>query len=189
MVARGAARERAILTATVDVIAEVGYDAMTMDAVAARASASKTTIYRRWRNKPELVKAALDLMDAESNATAPDTGTLRGDLVGTMEVLRSKASPTYLALIGGLVSAARFDAALADALQAHTSDEEISPFAAGVERAVRRGDVPGDVDTVLVHEVAEAMIMRQLNTGKGLDDDFIARVVDGVLLPLLRHRS
>ena len=48
LVERGAARERAILGAVIDVISDVGYEALTMDAVAARAGASKATIYRRW---------------------------------------------------------------------------------------------------------------------------------------------
>jgi len=57
---RGEPRERAILSAVVSLLGETGYEAMTMDAVAARAHASKTTIYRRWPGKAELVRAAVD---------------------------------------------------------------------------------------------------------------------------------
>src|ERR1044072_137286 len=96
VVERGAARERAILGAVIDVISDVGYEALKMDgvaaharaseatistrwrggAVAARAGDSKATIYRRWQGKADMVRAALDAYDAERNAEAPDTGTL-----------------------------------------------------------------------------------------------------------------
>src|SRR5918995_303472 len=73
-------RETEILAATLEVLAEVGYDLLTMDAVATRAKASKATLYRRWRGKPELVVAAV--MCHHSNAASvPDTGSLRGDLL------------------------------------------------------------------------------------------------------------
>jgi AcrR family transcriptional regulator len=54
------ARERAILSVVIGLLGEAGYEAMTIDAVAARAHASKTTIYRRWAGKAELVRAAVD---------------------------------------------------------------------------------------------------------------------------------
>lgn len=187
MVERGAARERAILAAVIAVVGEVGYDAMTMDAVAARASASKATIYRRWRNKAELVRAALDAYDADVNATAPDTGTLRGDLVGAVEMARDKATPAYLALIGGLVNAMRHDPELDAQLRAHIADDELSPFAAALQRAIDRDELPTTVDQTLIHDVAEAMITHRVSQGAPFDDPFIARVVDDVLLPLLRR--
>jgi AcrR family transcriptional regulator len=184
VVPRGMAREQAILDATIAVVGEVGYAAMTMDSVAARASASKATIYRRWRNKAELVRAALDAYDAATNAAVPDTGTLRGDFVAAMEMARDKATPAYLALVGGLVAAMRHDPELAAQLRSHVEDDELSPFAAGIERAIARGDLPADVDATLVHDVAEAMIHRQLSTGAAFDAGLISRVVDDVLLPL-----
>lgn len=189
MVERGAARERAILTAVIAVVGEVGYEAMTMDAVAARASASKATIYRRWRNKAALVRAALDAYDADTNATAPDTGTLRGDLVGAVEMARDKATPAYLALIGGLVSAMRRDPELAEQLGEHIADDELSPFAAALRRAVDRGELPATVDETLIHDVAEALIVHRVSAGLPFDDAHVTRVVDGVLLPLLTGKA
>lgn len=189
MVERGAARERAILSAVIAVVGEVGYEAMTMDAVAARASASKATIYRRWRNKADLVRAALDAYDAETNATAPDTGTLRGDLVGAIEMARDKATPTYLALIGGLVSAMRHDPDLETQLREHIADDELSPFAAALRRAVQRGELPGTADETLIHDVAEALIVHRTTAGLPLDEPYVARVVDDVLLPLLTWKK
>jgi AcrR family transcriptional regulator len=185
MVERGAARERAILAAVVDVISEVGYEALTMDAVAARAGASKATIYRRWQGKADMVRAALDAYDAERNATAPDTGALRGDLVGVLETLRATATPAYVALTGGLARAMRTDPELAASLRAHMEDEELSPFAAAVERAVARGELAPDVDASLLHDVAESLLAHRITLQQPLDDAFVVRVVDQVLLPVL----
>ena len=185
MVERGAARERAILDAVVDVIVEVGYEALTMDAVAARAGASKATIYRRWQGKADMVRAALDAYDAERNAAAPDTGALRGDLVGVLETLRATVTPAYVALTGGLARAMRTDPELAAQLRAHLDDDELSPFATAIERAVARGELAPDVDATLLHDVAESMLAHRLTLQKPIDDEFVVRLVDDVLLPVL----
>jgi AcrR family transcriptional regulator len=183
-VVRGKEREDAILAATIELVGEVGYAGLTMDAVAARAQASKATIYRRWRNKAQLVNAALDAYDASQNEGLPDTGDLREDLYAVMRVLRERASDSYLAMINGLIAAAKHDEELAAALQEHVANEELSPFLVSLQRAVDRGELPPEADSELVHDVAEAMIMRQLTTGV-FDEEFIARVVDDVLLVLL----
>jgi hypothetical protein len=145
-------------------------------------------MYRRWRGKPELVKAALDALDARDNAAIPDTGALRSDLVAVMEAMRDKASAPYVAMIQDLVMSSRRDPALAALLRAHVEDDELSPFHAVLLRAVERKRLSADAPTELVHDVAEAMVLRQLQTGAPFDDAFIARVVDDVLLPLLRRK-
>jgi AcrR family transcriptional regulator len=187
-VARGQDREDAILTSIIELLGELGYEAITMDAVAARAHASKATMYRRWRNKSELVKAALDALDADHNATIPDTGALRSDLVAVMEGLRDKATASYVAMIQGVVNAARRDKALAASLRSHIENDALSPFQAVLRRAVVRKRLSADAPTDLVHDVAEAMILRQIQTGSPFDGAFISRVVDDVLLPLLRKK-
>src|SRR3954451_7532673 len=72
-------RERQILDAALEVLAEVGYDRLTMDAVAHRAKASKATLYRRWNSKATLVVEAL--ARTKGVPVVPDTGDLRGDLL------------------------------------------------------------------------------------------------------------
>lgn len=185
-VVRGKEREDAILAATIELVGEVGYGALTMDGVAARAQASKATIYRRWRNKAQLVKAALDAYDTRQNEAIPDTGELREDLYAVMRALRERVSESYLAMINGLIAAAKHDPELDAALQEHVADEELSPFLVSLQRAVDRGELPADADSELVHDVAEALIMRQVTTGV-FDEEFIRRVVDDVLLVLLRQ--
>ncbi|WP_163509512.1 TetR/AcrR family transcriptional regulator [Fodinicola acaciae] len=185
MMVRGKPREDAILDATMRLLASGGYEALTIDAVAAEARASKTTIYRRWSNKAELVKAALDAHDAAFNASAPDTGALRTDLIAALETVRRKATEFPLAVYAELAQLMRTDSQLASALKKHLENEEISPFHDPLVRAVKRGELPPGVDAELVHDVAEAMVVHRLQRAE-LDDAFIARLVDDVLLVLLR---
>jgi AcrR family transcriptional regulator len=189
MMVRGKPREDAILDATMRLLAGGGYEALTIDAVAAEAKASKTTIYRRWSNKAELVKAALDAHDSAYNAAVPDTGSLRSDLVAVLEMLRRKAVEFPLAVLAELAALMQTDPELAEALRKHLENEEISPFHDPIGRAVERGELPAGTHGELIHDVAEAMVVQRLQRGSELDDEFIARLVDDVLLVLLGKRK
>src|ERR1700729_2492432 len=114
---RGKPRERAILSAVISLLGETGYEAMTMDAVAARAHASKTTIYRRWPGKPALARAAVDARIAGLVLSAGDTGSLRGDLLAVMRAMHGHLTPEFLAMMSGLVHAMRADTDLADSVR------------------------------------------------------------------------
>src|SRR3954451_13069507 len=76
-------REVEILDSALEVLAEVGYDRLTMDAVALKAKASKATLYRRWNGKVSLVIDALHHhhRHEDPEGGAIDTGSLRGDLI------------------------------------------------------------------------------------------------------------
>ena len=186
---RGKPREDAILTATLSVLRARGYAELTMDEVAAAAHASKATIYRRWSNKAELVGAALDALDATDNRAIPDTGELRSDLLAVMEAMREKASASYVAMLGELIAASRRDPTLAEVLQKHTEKEELSPFHEVLRRAVKRGEIARSTDFELIHDVAEAVVVRQLQAALAFDGAFILRVVDGLLMPLLATKG
>src|SRR5271156_5658417 len=79
--ARGDARQQAILDAAVELVAEVGYDRMSMDAIALRAKASKATIYRHWPGKAELVTEAIRRRVSPASEPLVDSGSLRGGLL------------------------------------------------------------------------------------------------------------
>ena len=183
---RGLPRERAILCAVIGLLGEAGYEAMTMDAVAARAHASKTTIYRRWPGKPELVRAAVDAYIAGRVLRSADTGSLRGDLLSVLQEMRGHLTPEFLGMMSGLIHAMRADAELAASLRSAFEEESVS--AELVARAVGRGELPA-VDAArlarLVHEVVEAQVFRQMAAGGELDQPFARHVVDDIVLPLL----
>jgi AcrR family transcriptional regulator len=187
---RGEVREEAILLATLELLAEVGYDRMTMDAVAARARSSKATIYRRWPGKPELVVSAVKRY-AASPATAPtESGDLRQDLLAVLLAMRSSLTGQDAALILGLMIAMRHDAELAAAVRSQVLTDKGAAFGAVIARAVARGELPATADHALLTEISSAMLFsRLLVTGELLNDAFIHHLVDAVLLPLLNHQS
>jgi AcrR family transcriptional regulator len=184
--ARGEPRERAILSAVVGLLGEAGYEAMTMDAVAARAHASKTTIYRRWPGKAELVRAAVDAHIAGRVPGTQDTGSLRGDLLAVMQTLSGHLTPDFMAMMSGLVHAMRADGQLAASLQSLFDQDAVAEQIIG--RAVQRGELPAPATqrlARLVHEVIEAQVFRQLMTTADFGGSFACHVVDDIILPLL----
>ncbi|MEV5827250.1 TetR/AcrR family transcriptional regulator [Spirillospora sp. NPDC052242] len=192
MTPRGDVRTGAILAAALGLLAEVGYDRLTMEAVAARAQASKATLYRRWPGKAELVVDAVRAHGGghEGPGGDPlvpsDTGSLRGDLVAVLELMRANLEAQDAALILGLMTAMHRDAALAALVRGRLVDDKRAAFGTVVERAVRRGDLAGDVDTALFVEISSAMLFSRLFvTGEPLDDAFVRHLVDAVLIPLL----
>ena len=188
---RGRAREQAVLSAVIELLAEAGYEALTMDAVAARARASKTTIYKRWRGKPELVSAAVDTLVAGRLPADTDTGSLRGDLLAVVLAMSGHLTSDFLAMMSGLMEAMRRDPALAGVLRAHLMDD--APAARLIiGRAVARGELRSGAEVelaALAHEVIEAQLFRQMAVGAPFDDAFAAHVVDDLLMPVLRRRS
>ena len=183
---RGEARERAILAAVIRLLGETGYEAMTMDAVAAQAHASKATIYRRWPGKAELVRAAVDAHIAGRVPADQDTGSLRGDLLAVLQAMRGHLTPEFMAMMSGLVHAMRTDRELAASLRSLIDQDAVAEQIIG--RAVRRGELPAAAEQSLarlVHEVIEAQLFRQLMMSAELDAAFARHLVDDIILPLL----
>lgn len=179
-------RERAILAAVIGLLGEAGYEAMTMDAVAARAHASKATIYRRWPGKAELVRAAVDAHIAGRLPGDQDTGSLRGDLLAVLQAMRSHLTPEFMAMMSGLVHVMRADPDLAASLRSLIDQDAVAEQIIG--RAARRGELPAAAEQTLarlVHEVIEALLVRRLMMSAELDTAFARHAVDDIILPLL----
>jgi AcrR family transcriptional regulator len=186
---RGEAREQAILAAVVELLGEAGYEAMTMDAVAARAHASKTTIYRRWPGKPELVRAAVDAYVAGRLPVSVDTGSLRGDLMAVMRAMGGHLTDEFLAMMSGLVHAMRTDPELAGVLRSHLADDYSAALPI-IRRAAGRGEVPSGSDETLAriaHELIEAQLFRQMAIGGSFSEELSRHVVDDLVRPALTH--
>ncbi|OKJ10300.1 TetR/AcrR family transcriptional regulator [Kitasatospora sp. CB01950] len=155
---RDAARDRAILDATLAVLAESGYGALTTAAVAARAGVSTATLYRRWSSKDELVIAAA-ATHVEDIHAHPDTGSLEGDL---RVLLRDKAAAlTGEAgrLMQALVGEAAQNAALADALTTAFLEPVHRRVVEVVRRAAERGEIASVPDPDLVGAVVVGPLM------------------------------
>jgi AcrR family transcriptional regulator len=185
--ARGEEREQAILSAVVGLLGELGYEGLTMDAVAARAHASKTTIYKRWPGKAQLVRAAVDGYVTGQLAAGTDTGSLRGDLLAAMQVVAGYLTEEFLAMMSGLVHAMRTDPELAAGLRPRLGIGQAAAVPV-VSRAARRGELPAGAVTelaALAHEVIEAHVLRQMAGGGALSPEFARHVVDDLVLPVL----
>ena len=171
----------AVLTATADVLDELGYDELTYDEVARRADVHRTTVYRRWPTKPELVAEALDL-HSEEHVPIPDTGSLAGDLNAlAAAVAANVSSPAGARRSVSIVAAAAHSDELRSLVQSFMTRRVVltEPL---VARAVERGELPTATDPRLVIEALVGPIwFRLLLTGEPLDDDFVAALTELVL--------
>jgi AcrR family transcriptional regulator len=188
-VATKADRRTAICEAVFELLAEVGYDRMSMDAVAARARASKATIYRAWPTKPDLVMEAI--MHRFGEATPPtDTGSLRGDLVAHMKRACGIACGEDGAVVSGLLTAATRNPDLSRTMHVLLYDMKKQAYDVMIARAIARGELADGTDAGLLHEIVHALVLaRRLSELGPLDDAFAERVVDRVLLPVLHQAS
>jgi AcrR family transcriptional regulator len=182
---RGEARVHAILEAALELVSEVGYDRMTMDAIAQRAKASKATMYRHWPGKPELVRDALCHCSWLPGADPLDSGSLRGDLLAVVHEMTAGLTATN-GLLGGLMTALHRDTHLAALVRDQIDDAGQKVADVLVARARGRGEAIAPLDAVLVLELAPGQILlRTLVLGKPTGAAFQEYLVDEVLLPLL----
>ena len=183
-------RDTDILNATLDVLAETGYDGMTVDMVAARAKAGKATLYRRWPSKPELVLDAVACMKAVPLDTLPDTGSLRGDLIAMIKAPSIRDAERKLKIMAGIVSMISRNPELAEA--AH--EALVEPRAAAnriiFRRAIERGEIPADSDVETLCMIGPALASyRTLMLQKPVDREFLVRNIDHVILPAAGVRA
>jgi AcrR family transcriptional regulator len=175
--ARSDVREEAILLAAMSLLGEVGYDRMSVEAVAERAQASKATVYRRWSGKAELVATAVRRYAGTTLKTPEETGDLREDLLALLHGLRESLLGQDAALILGLLSAMRHDDELARVVRHAVIEHKHDAFAALLP----------DADHAWLAEITSAALLsRLLVTGEPLDDEFLVKLVDTVLLPQLK---
>jgi AcrR family transcriptional regulator len=178
-------RERELYLAVADLLREVGYDALTMDAVAARTHSSKATLYRQWRSKPELVIAALKDRKP-SGLSEIDTGTLAGDL---REVARQMAGrgEEDTGLMRALLHAMEQDADLARVFHESLVEPEVAALQRILDRAVARRELDPKVPAraFLPHLMVGALIARPLVDNRHADRTYLRKYVDAVVLPAL----
>lgn len=184
---RSEACELAILDSALALIAEVGYDRLTMDGLAERAKCSKATIYRRWSGKADVVATAMRRRHNEDIADI-DTGSLRGDLLAQLEHACDAMSAEDGALVMGLLRAMRTDPELAALLRSQVFESKMAAQECIVRRAVERGEIPPTADPGTLTEILPSVVFgRLLISGEPLDRDFREHVVDDILLPVLRR--
>ncbi|MEW9547279.1 TetR/AcrR family transcriptional regulator [Nonomuraea sp. NPDC050783] len=175
-------KQQEIFDATLRLVAEKGYDGLTVEGVAERSGVNKTTIYRWWPSKAALLGAALveaDLLGFDP----PDTGSLRGDLVALVDsVIRllteAPSADIAVAALGAAVRHPELDARrfLADRF---AREREI------FERAVRRGELAASADPMLIVDLLAGavwlrVVFRGLRVPDGFADQAVSALLDGV---------
>ncbi|MFF8645920.1 MULTISPECIES: TetR/AcrR family transcriptional regulator [unclassified Streptomyces] len=179
-------REAELYEAVLDLLREVGYDALTMDAVAARTRSSKATLYRQWGSKPELVAKALRHNKPASLADI-DTGSLRGDLNEMVARSDDCQMEKDAALMRGLFHAVHENPELHQALRNLLIEPELTGLNALLRRAVERGEVAADNPALeyVVHMMVGGFVARDLIEDRPVDQAFLASYLDAVVLPAL----
>ena len=169
----------AVLAATHEELGRVGYGALRIEDVAARSGVNKTTIYRRWPTKAELVAASLRAANEEQEAV--DTGTLRGDLLTVvMTSVRLCQTPTGRGIVR-MLQMERADPEV-EAISMALRDRRRLRNTAMLERGITRGELPADVNMELVLDLIFGGIYgRLIQRGEDVSEDYAAAAIDTVL--------
>jgi AcrR family transcriptional regulator len=183
---RDPSRDGVIRAAILRLLADVGYGALTMDAVAAEAGVGKATIYRRWRTKQDLVVDTIAELN-RVDSMPPDTGSLEDDLRVMLRSLVGVIRGPVGAATLSLLSTVPHQPALAEAFRAGPLGVWRDAFGEVWARAEARGELHPGVSVALAAEATSALLVqRWLLTGEPVDDAFVDEVLDKVLLPLMR---
>jgi AcrR family transcriptional regulator len=182
-------RDAAIFDAALEGLAEVGYDRLTMDSIASRAHAGKGALYRRWPSKAALVVDAIVAWREQVSPTGviADTGSVRGDLEALLSALPDfdGAARRLMAVFAGLVSAAARDPELQALVENHLLERPRRVVEMLLARGVARGEIPTDRPLGLVPDLIVGLNFIHMMSGSGSDPDYIRRVFDEVVIPLV----
>ncbi|MDH2328975.1 TetR/AcrR family transcriptional regulator [Cereibacter sp. SYSU M97828] len=185
-------RDVAILEATIDVLAEVGYDGLSTAKVADRAQAGKGTMYRRWPTKTDLVLDAVAHMKAQQIdlEALPDTGSLRGDLLALFQPHEGAQVDRVLRAMAGVVSMISQVPGLAETGDYSIFEPWIAANTVLMNRAKARGKIAPAADVALAAQIIPSMAAyRALILRMAIDRDLLVRLVDQVVLPALSEDS
>lgn len=166
---RSAEADAAILAAAVAIVREVGYDALTMEAVAARAGVGKATLYRRWKTREALVSDAIARIVGSMRVA--DTGSVRKDLNALLrDTVKLYDDPATVGLLSGLVAAMARSHRIAAAVRGGF----IAAWGEALRKILERGVARGELRRHLDYDLAIDLIggcfsNRALVTGRPID--------------------
>ena len=174
---RSARVVESVLEATAEELGRVGFMALRIEDVAALSGVNKTTIYRRWPTKEELVASMLEALMLTNDV--PDTGSLRGDLWLLLREMKERtATPVGRGLVR-LIQAERGRDAFAAILR-RSRAEHLKARRMIFERAIARGEIPAGSETSMLVELAVAPLIARLLNDAPIDDQFIEVLVNTV---------
>jgi AcrR family transcriptional regulator len=177
-----------VLASALDLIAERDYERMTIEEVASRTGKAKTTLYRRWATKEELVLAVIGAIGRPPEVVSPpDRGSLRDDLLAVIDSPWLGGPERRSAVFAGLTSASRSSTRLAAAVRQEVTEPYVEIYRRLYERAAVRGEVAkGFLRSIpVMADVIPALSTHRLATGEPVDRDYFVSVIDKVVLAAL----
>jgi len=179
---RDPAVDEAVLTAAVDLLAEVGYARLTMDQIAARAGVGKASVYLRWPNKVALVAEAIQ-QHAAVVPDVPDTGSLREDMLTFLRALLRRKSSAQRAL-AAVTSEIASNPELRKAWRQSVTGTLSACVGMIVEHAIERGELPRTSDVELLSMLPLTLLQNwRLEHDQGPDNQAVERIVDQFYTP------
>src|SRR5262245_12342974 len=169
-----------VLSATADELGRVGYAAFRVEDVATRSGVNKTTIYRRWPTKPELIADAINRYIDELVQRAVsifDTGTLHGDLRASL-LPHIDLTPSQMGMLRAVTERS---APELDAITKRAREELQRMRLAIVHRAIARGELPKGIDAHLIVDLVSSPVQKALLFNERLSANYVDRVIDVVL--------
>jgi len=175
--------DAAIAAATIDLLADVGYAGLTIEAVAIRSGVSRPTVYRRHATKAELVAAAMTATLATANPVVPDTGDVLVDVERLLgNTVAALTTSTFGASVAEIVGPARHEPELRDLLDV-ALEERRGLLRELLGRAERHGRLSASDVDVAIDLLLGAIYFRLLISGASLDDAFVTDIVRSVIAP------
>lgn len=168
------------------VLAESGYDGLTIDKVVARTGAARATVYRRWATKADLVLAAVEQLSRVDVDRLPDTGSLREDMVA-MILSQTDAEQQFRTRVLAGVASLSFteEPRLAEAATGAGVGPWIGAIEVLIQRAVDRGEFP-PADVAALAQVIPMMCIARAVAQEPITREFSLTLIDGVIIPALR---
>lgn len=178
-------REQEFFDAVLEQIRECGYDAVTMEGVAASTRCSKSTLYRQWKNKPQFVAAALR-SHRRVRFAGIDTGSLAEDLRQAARAA-GEWSGKDTRLLQALGHAVTQDPELQRALREALVEPEIAELREILRRGVERGEVAAGHPALeyVPAQMFGVLRVRPVVEGEYADGDYLVRFVEAAVLPAL----
>lgn len=178
---RSTEADASIHDAALALLAESGFEGLTMEALAHRAGVSKPTLYRRYHSPAEVVLGLVGELDAQA-VPLPDTGNLRDDLLavakGVVRLLRRSPFGSFVAcLVGAAAAHPELEAATRSYVNHRRATIERT-----IERGIDRGELPAGTDARFVLDLLlSPLYFRHLISKEPVTDAFAERVCDSVL--------
>jgi len=172
---------QAVLRATTDLLATLGYEALTIDAIAERAGVGRQTIYRWWPSKASIIAEAVvdgTIAPFESLADGLDLRSMLHAWVAAMQI------PTNATLVRALSAAASSDSADAEALYHHGTGPSHAALTSAVRAAQDEGRVRSDLNPDALADSLTGAILYRVLARIPLPPDY----ADDLLAPLLMPR-